>query len=367
MKKLIFALILISSLSAGCSTPKSTATPSASAPFPSIVSSQMPTLSEPSQLPTATVTPILIDGTLAIKVNVRSGPGTTYDSLGQLEAGGNVKITARDSLGAWYQILYPESPQGRGWVAAQYVTITPGEIVPLDATPTSAGPTGRVIQKLNVRSGPGTTFDTLGVLEPGVTVSLTGKNSSSSWFQIDYLAGPRGRGWVTSQYIQTDAAANLPVLDDFGNSVTPTAAGTPSSPETIPSPTVSPAIADGDSSGNPAVQVTFSAAGTNLFVYSSQVSAPQGDAEDWIKFTPYSFTGTNARLIFDLTCSGNGTLAVELFQGSTLLSGWGRLGCGDSGKSILLASGLSYNLRLTPVDGVGLQLVAYSLAVQNLP
>ncbi len=293
--------------------------------------------------------------------------GLPMTSLGQLEAGGKVRITARDSLGAWYQILFPESPQGRGWVTAQYVSLAPGVVVPLEPTPTPAGPTGRVIQKLNVRSGPGTTFDTLGVLEPGVTVSITGKNTTSSWFQIVFPAGPLGRGWVTSQYIQADAAADIPVLDDFGKAVTPAAFGTPSSPEPIPSPTVSPAIADGDSSGNPAIQVTFSAGGTHLFVYSSAVSAPQGDAEDWVNFTPYSVTEKNARLIFGLTCSGNGTLTVDLWQAGTLLSGWGKLGCGDSEKSILLTSGLSYNLQLSPGAGIGLQLISYSLTVQNLP
>jgi uncharacterized protein YraI len=310
---------------------------------------------------------MLIEGKLNIKVNVRSGPGISYDSLGQLDAGVNVQVFARDETGAWFQILFPASPGGIGWVTAQYVTIPSGTVVPFQATPTPAGPMGRVIQRLNVRSGPGTTYKSLGLLEPGAAVFLSGKNSSASWFQIDFSSGPGGHGWVTAQYIQTDAAGELPVLDDFGNIVTPGAAGTPSSPVMVPTPTIGPAPAEGDSSTSPAIHVSFSVAGTRHFIYSDQVSIPQGDAEDWLAFTPFSVTGTNARLIFSLACAGNGFLKVELWQGGIILSGWGTLGCGDKGKTILLPAGQMILIKITPVPGDGLQLVSYTLDVQNNP
>jgi uncharacterized protein YgiM (DUF1202 family) len=366
MNKLVLLLMLLALLTATCGTLEPVATPSVTA-SPSALPTETPTLPATPLQPTLTATPTLIDGTLTIKVNVRSGPGTGYDSLGQLEAGGKVQITSRDSQGAWYQILYPAAQQGHGWVAVQYITVAAGAEIPVDATPTPAGPTGRVIQRLNVRSGPGTTFDTLGLIEPGVVVSLTGKNITASWFQIDYTSGPGGLGWVTSQYVQTDSAADLPVLDDYGNVVTPDTAGTPSGPVLPSTPTVGPAYADGDSSVSPAIRVTFSATGTQLFVYSSQVSTPEGDAEDWIEFTPYAAIGTNARLDISLVCTGNGTLVVELWQGGTPLSSWGALACGETGKSILLPAGQVYLMHLSPAPGDGLQVVAYTLTVKNNP
>lgn len=366
MKKLALLLTILALLAAACGIPEPVATPLATA-SPSALPTETLTLPVTPLQPTLTATPIPIDGTLTIKVNVRSGPGTGYDSLGQLEAGGNIQITARDIQGAWYQILFPATPQGRGWVAAQYVTVASGTEVPVDATPTPAGPTGRIILRLNVRSGPGTTFDPLGFLEPGVAVSLTGKNTTASWFQIDYPAGPSGRGWVTSQYVQTDAAAHLPVLDDYGIVVTTGTAGTPSGSVLLPTPTVGPAYIDGDSSVSPAIRVTFSATGTHQFVFSSQVSTPEGDAEDWVEFTPYSSGGTNARLKISLACTGNGTLKVELWQGGTRLSGWCALACGETRKSILLPAGEVYQMRLTPAAGDELRLVAYTLTLQNNP
>jgi hypothetical protein len=196
---------------------------------------------------------------------------------------------------------------------------------------------------------------------------LTGKNTTASWFQINYPTGPGGRAWVTSQYIQTDAAPDLLVLDDYGIVVTPGAAGTSSGPVILPSPTVGPAYNDGDSSLSPAIRVTFSYSGTHQFVYSSQVSTPQGDNEDWVEFTPYTASGTNARLNFSLACTGNGTLTVELWQGGTLLSGWGALACGEEGKSILLSADQDYLLRLAPAAGDAIRLVAYTLTIQNNP
>lgn len=321
-----------------------------------------------SSLPlTATGTPTLIGGTLTIKVNVRSGPAATYASLGQLDAGKKVLILFRDVTGAWYQILYPPAPQGRGWVASQYITIAAGTQVPLDATPTPAGPTGSVIQRLNIRSGPGMNFDTLGMLDPNQVVSLTGKNNTASWFQINYSAGPGGHGWVTAQYIQTDASASLPVLDDYGNVITPNTASTPSASALTSTPTLGPAYADGDSPANPVVRVTFSATGTTRFIYSDQVSTPQGDPEDWVEFTPYSASGTTAHLILSLACTGNSALNVELWQQNAALSGWGSLACGESSRPILLTAGQVYQLRLSPAPGTGLQFVAYTLTVQNNP
>jgi uncharacterized protein YraI len=366
MKKQLFWLVSLVLLVTSCTVPPPTATPSAALQQ----SPNSPETSTPTDTlvqPTLTATPFLVDGTLTIKVNVRSGPGITYDSLGQLDAGGKIQVLAQDDSGGWYQIFYPVSSQDHGWVAAQYITIPTGIKVPSQATSTPAGPSGRLLQRLNVRSGPGTSYNSLGFLEANAQVSLTGKNNTASWFQIDYPTGPGGHGWVTAQYVQTGAAADLPVLDEFGNIVTPGASGTPSGPDLATIPTIGPALADGDSSTNPAINITFSAVGTRRFIYSSQVSTPQGDPEDWLVFTPFSPTGTNAMLVFSLTCTGNGSLIVELSQGGRLLSGWGTLGCGDKGKILLLPAGQLILVHLAAVSGNGLQVVAYRLDVQNNP
>ena len=367
MNRLILLLALLPLLFAACTTPGALASPTASATAaasPTLVSTEGPTFTTAPATATATLQPI--EGTLTIKVNVRSGPGTSYDSLGLLEAGEKVQITFQDATGTWYRILYPGAPGGTGWVAAQYFQIDAGTQVPQAATPTSTGPQGRVLQLLNVRSGPGMSFDSLGMLQPNATVALTGKDATASWFQIDYPSGPGGRAWVTAQYVQTEASGSLPVLDAYGTPVPAGTAGPVTTPQT-PTPTVGPALNDGDSAANPAVQVTFSVAGTRQFTYSGQVSAPAGDPEDWVEFTPYAINASQASLLFSLTCSGNGTLTVTLERAGASLAGWGRLACGDQNKLITLPAGQPIELQLVPAPGDGLQLVNYVLTVENLP
>jgi uncharacterized protein YraI len=303
-------------------------------------------------------------------VNVRSGPGTSYASLGQLEAGQKVQVTLRDTTGTWYQILYPSSTGGTGWVTAQYINLAPGAQVPLETTPTPSGPQGRVLQLLNVRSGPGMSFDSLGTLQTNAKVALTGKDAAAAWFQISYPSGPGGHAWVTAQYVQTDASDQLPVLDAYGTPVpangTAGPAGTAGSNQTA-TPTLGPAFADNDSAANPAVNITFSANGTRQFTYSSQVSAPQGDPQDWVEFTPFAINSGKSSLVFNLSCSGNGTLTITMEQAGTPLTGWGTLACGDQNKSIVLPAGQPIKLQLAPASGQGLQLVNYVLTVQNMP
>lgn len=364
MKRLLFLFLMLPLLAAACGSPEPLVSPTATVPLLHTPSpTQMLTATLPP--PTPTPTPQLIEGTLAIKVNVRSGPGISYDSIGLLNAGEKVQVILQEGTGTWYKINYPDASGGIGWVAAQFVQVAAGTQVPFEATPTPAGPSGRVLQRLNVRSGPGLAFESLGMLEPDSTVALTGKNSRASWFQIDYPAAPGGRGWVTAQYIQADAA-DLPVLDDYGTPVAGGMAGPTPIPVT-PTPTIGPAFADADSPANPAVRVTFSSSGTRQFTYSSQVSAPDGDTEDWVVFTPYAVNAADARLVFSLVCSGNGTLIIEMEQGGTPISGWGELRCGDLDKTIMLPAGRSYTLRLVPAPGEGLRLVDYVLIVRNVP
>ena len=367
MKKLIFLLAILPLLVAACVTvqPLTTPTTTASLP-PTLASTDTPVSTATSLPPAATATPQPIQGTLTIKVNVRSGPATSYTSLGQLDAGGKVQVTERDATGTWYRILYPSGPGGTGWVAAQYVQLAAGTQVPLDATATPSGPQGRVVQLLNVRSGPGMTFDSLGMLQPNVTVALTGKDASAAWFQISYPTAPGGRAWVTAQFIQTDASDQLPVLDAYGTPVPGSTAG-PVTSQQPPTAIIGPAFDDGDSAAAPAIQVTFSASGTRQITYSGQVSAPQGDPEDWVEFSLFAINASDAILVFSLTCSGNGSLIVTMEQAGTPLTGWGTLACGDLNKLITIPAGQPVEMHMVPAPGEGLQLVDYVLTIQNMP
>jgi len=58
--------------------------------------------------------------------------------------------------------------------------------------------TGTIKQNTNIRSGPGVDYALLGNLVTGLSVRLTGRTADKSWWQIEFSAGPDGRGWVVA-------------------------------------------------------------------------------------------------------------------------------------------------------------------------
>lgn len=93
----------------------------------------------PTQVPpapsTISPTPQPQGGTvLAVRLNVRSGPGTDYPILGQLQRKDRVQVLERRQ--GWLRILYPTGPEGSAWVSAAYVALD-GEPTPVRSTASS--------------------------------------------------------------------------------------------------------------------------------------------------------------------------------------------------------------------------------------
>ncbi len=99
-------------------TPEATAT---STPVPATPS---PTPEPPS--PTPDSRPMLtVDAALTAAVNVRSGPGTNYSIVGQLQPGQSALITGRSEDSSWWQINMAGEGEVEeaGWIYGQLVTL----------------------------------------------------------------------------------------------------------------------------------------------------------------------------------------------------------------------------------------------------
>ncbi|MDP3139730.1 MAG: SH3 domain-containing protein, partial [Burkholderiaceae bacterium] len=362
----VFIFALLGAACVPLPTPEAAPTPTLTSPTPAPSQTPLPTATPIPPSPTATFTPI--EGRVIAQINVRSGPNVSYSSLGILESGQTIQILGRDQSGDWYVIAYPSGPQGRGWVTAAYVQAGDTAGLPVvEIQDSDPAVTGKATQQLNVRSGPGTDYNVLGMIQPDTVMLLTGKNESATWLQIEYAGGPGGQGWVNTAYVQANDTASLPLLNASGTPVTPGTAEATSIPVT-PTPTIAPASADGDSSAAPAARVTFSPSGLRQFSYSSDLSSPQGDAEDWVEFTPYaSLAGSPARILLSLACNGNGKLTVELWRNGAPLKDWSGLVCGDRDELLDLDAGQAYQFRLRADSGVGLRYVHYTLTVRNAP
>jgi uncharacterized protein YraI len=62
-------------------------------------------------------------GLTLAQINVRSGPASSYQSYGLIEANERVNILGQTLNGLWYQIEYPSATTGVAWVSSQYVKV----------------------------------------------------------------------------------------------------------------------------------------------------------------------------------------------------------------------------------------------------
>jgi N-acetylmuramoyl-L-alanine amidase len=126
-------------------------------------------------------------------LNIRSGPGTNYNNIGQLSRGSEVSVVKIENN--WIQIRLP---QGLGWVSSEYVTVSANPTVDVTPAPSVQGAevlTGKtgVINStvVNVRKEPGTESQTLGQLSRGELVQLQQKKDD--WY---YVKSGKVEGWV---------------------------------------------------------------------------------------------------------------------------------------------------------------------------
>ena len=305
-----------------------------------------------------------VSGKVTAQINVRQNPSTSSESVGMLSINSEVQIIGKDANENWYQFYFdlPSGERGEGWGSAKYILTESKPNVPVTSggnpSINGEGSNGQIIQKINVRTGPGIEFDALGMLNEGDSVFLTGKIPDETWLEIEYASGEEGKGWVFATYVQSDKIEGLPVSAEAAEAATEIAS--------TAEPIYTPAANDGDSSEEPAISVIFSATNSRSFNYTSDLSSPEGDAEDWIAFHPNS-TESRVNLLIDLSCEGNGNLYVELWQGGTKLTEWGALECGDSDYALSMFRDETYQFRLFAKRARELEYINYTLQVRAAP
>jgi uncharacterized protein YgiM (DUF1202 family) len=102
------------------STSTASVTPSIT-PSPTSTATQLPT---PTLLPTLTGTPESPQASAAgFLLIVREGPSDLFEVVGVVDPDDPLPVNAVSPDGLWFQVAYPQSPTGLGWVSAQAVTI----------------------------------------------------------------------------------------------------------------------------------------------------------------------------------------------------------------------------------------------------
>lgn len=107
-------------------------------------------------------------------LKIRSGPDTTYSVLGVFDTGSRVTGIVADG---WLQFTYEGQT---AYSSAEYVKVS---TAPAGVPDTGETKTYTTTDNLTVRSGPGTSYSTLGVLEKGTKVTGT---VSFGWLKFTY-------------------------------------------------------------------------------------------------------------------------------------------------------------------------------------
>ena len=135
-------------------------------------------------------------------VNIRSGPQTYYSILGKATAGEKLRVT---QIAKGDSLLWGRTE--RGWIALKYTDY--------DTVMASMSLSGKVIADgVNVRKGPGTSYDSVGTKNTGDEVTVTGLNISEYFENGTLLTwGKIGENeWICLDYVIYD-----PIPGDMDN------------------------------------------------------------------------------------------------------------------------------------------------------
>ncbi len=213
-------------------TPDSSMAEATSAPTEEAMQEQ--STPEPSEeaMPEATPTPFVPpEGQTALTL-ARIGGAVLWDGedgafVAHFRAGSRLNAAYRTEDSSWY-FVYDDN-NIHGWAMAEELLVVMGdsltveeftipgeEIIPIEAeetptpTPTPTGPPEKVVvtvnsfgQRLNVRGGPGTTYDIVAKAVAGVTFNGIGRTEAGDWVKVAIADLPSGYGWVSAAYVTT--------------------------------------------------------------------------------------------------------------------------------------------------------------------
>ncbi len=159
-------------------------------------------------------------------LNLRDGPGTGYVGLTKLSEGTPLDLVAQ--AGEWLKVQTADGTSG--WVSLEYLSVQDGvlervpetgDIPPVDpALLAAAAESG-----INLRSGPGTKYSSLGKLQAGADLTLLARYDT--WYKVQTASGDKG--WVASDLLNVSSfiKRRVPATSDIPALPKPVAAAAP--------------------------------------------------------------------------------------------------------------------------------------------
>ncbi len=276
-------------------------------------------------------------------VNVRKGPGTNYDVLGQILPENSYQAVSRE--GDWWEIEIGGSENG--WIIDEFVAKTADTSVVSASTASAAKESATTAveaaaapaesaaapvadyanvsasQIVNLRGGPGTNYDVVGQLNPSTPYRILGKNEAGDWWQVD--KGNGEAAWIIGQLVS--AAGDTQSIA--------VAADIPAAPEVaVQAPSTDAPAANAPAAAAPAAPVSAPTAGL-AFGYGIQAHMVH--------------TGQESQVMASTTGMGFNWVKQQI-EWKVFEANQGEIGFGDMDLIVNSAAGSGVNVLFSVVN-----------------
>ncbi len=165
--------------------------------------------------------------TMREPATLRSGPTLEFPVYGVAPIGSRAEVVGQSDDGDWWAVRLPTSiaSDGIGWVPKVYTSASNVSNVPVletpslpknitPAAPASGAPSLVTREPLNVRTGPGNEYPSLGQVPRGAILGVVGVSPDREHYVVNIPTeiDQSGRGWVPSRYVRTENVSNVPVV-----------------------------------------------------------------------------------------------------------------------------------------------------------
>lgn len=158
---------------------------------------------------------------------LRSGPTLEFPVFGVAPTGARAEVLGVSEDDQWWAVRMPTNiaRDGIGWVPKLYTLASnagsapviktpnlPTNITP--AAPASGAPALITIEPLNVRTGPGNEYSSLGQVPRGAILGVIGVSPDGEHYVVNVPQSidQSGQGWIPARYVRAENVSNVPVV-----------------------------------------------------------------------------------------------------------------------------------------------------------
>ncbi len=165
--------------------------------------------------------------TMREPATIRSGPTLEFPIFGVAPNGSRAEVIGESEDREWWAIRIPTSlsSDGTAWVPKVFTSASNTSGVPVlptprlpsnitAAAPASGAPSLITMDTLNVRTGPGNAYPSLGVVSGGTVLAVVGVSPDREFWVVNVPTEmvSSGRGWIQARFTRTENVGNVPVI-----------------------------------------------------------------------------------------------------------------------------------------------------------